>query len=481
MGRHMWKGHGTTPPSSDQWVASPFDTPGGSDKYASPNVTDDSGDGSIGNPWSMRHALAYGGAADRTIWLRGGTYPSPNYGGLYSYWVTCNGTAGHPCIVRSYPGEWAKVDLGDTNNGANFGETGFKIGASYVTFRDFEVYSSCPSGRITTIPGPGPSDIHFGAAFGMLQDQAYPGVSLIDMVLHDTATGFGWWEQATNSTVYGNLIYYNGWQATGDDGHGHGIYVDNWASPGGTKTIRENVIFRNFGVNFHSYNESGQTQINMDIQGNALFSSGMYSAHMPQRSFLLGGDGTPAADSTDIVHSNYLYDSASPGTDFQLGYYTHTADSPDCKDNFLPRIGCQWISGGSSAGITGNILTHTEGDVFDIGVQNTFRSKPLTGLDVFVRANTNEAGRANILVYNWDLASTVSVDISSVFTVGWNYAIFNAQNIHAGAIASGTYSGANITLPMTSGGGLSQAAPSASYPTPPATWPEFNVFLLRRT
>ena len=53
-----------------------------------------------------------------------------------------------------------------------------------------------------------------------------PGTKLINLVIHDTRQGIGIWQEALDSEAYGNLIYYNGFQAS-DRGHGHGIYVQN--------------------------------------------------------------------------------------------------------------------------------------------------------------------------------------------------------------------------------------------------------------
>ncbi len=52
--------------------------------------------------------------------------------------------------------------------------------------------------------------------------------------------------------------------------------------------------------------------------------------------------------------------------------------------------------------------------------------------------------------------ATVSVDVSSILTVGASYEVRNAQNFFGPPVLSGVYAGGLLTLPMT---GLTVAAP----------------------
>ena len=99
-----------------------------------------------------------------------------------------------------------------------------------------------------------------------------------------------------------------------------------------------------------------------------------------------------------------------------------------------------------------------------------------TGLWTFVRPNKYEAGRANMVIYNWDLKPTVSVDVSKVLQPGDKYVVQDAENFYGPAVASGTYTGTPISVPMT---GLPVAPTVGSFPVPPKhTAPEFAVFIL---
>src|SRR6185503_10835654 len=92
---------------------------------------------------------------------------------------------------------------------------------------------------------------------------------------------------------------------------------------------------------------------------------------------------------------------------------------------------------------------------------------------VFVRANKYEAGRANVTVYNWTGASTVDVDLSGVLAAGASYEVRNAQDFYGAPVASGTYQGGTVRLPMN----LSVATPVGKA-APAPTGPEFNVFVV---
>ena len=69
------------------------------------------------------------------------------------------------------------------------------------------------------------------------------------------------------------------------------------------------------------------------------------------------------------------------------------------------------------------------------------------GVNVFVRPNRYEAGRANIVIYNWDLRDRVPVDVSSVLSPGAQFEIRDAQNYFAEPVLRGVYKGEPLLLP----------------------------------
>jgi hypothetical protein len=89
-------------------------------------------------------------------------------------------------------------------------------------------------------------------------------------------------------------------------------------------------------------------------------------------------------------------------------------------------------------------------------------SKRPVGTKVFVRPNRYEPGRANVIVYNWDLKLNIEVDLDEVLMLGTPYEVRNVLDYYGDPVAVGTYSGAPVRLPMTGA----------------STRPEFNAFVV---
>jgi hypothetical protein len=107
--------------------------------------------------------------------------------------------------------------------------------------------------------------------------------------------------------------------------------------------------------------------------------------------------------------------------------------------------------------------------------RNSTYSEVMPRNAVFVRPNRYEQGRGNIAVYNWEHAHTVEVDISSVVSAGSQYEIRNAQDFFGAPVASGTYSGGTVPLPMTN---LRVEGPTGLGFAVPSTLPDFNAFVV---
>jgi hypothetical protein len=106
-----------------------------------------------------------------------------------------------------------------------------------------------------------------------------------------------------------------------------------------------------------------------------------------------------------------------------------------------------------------------------------FASKPSSGTVVAVRPNLYEAGRANVIIYNWGLAGSVSVNLSDVLAVGQAYTVHNVCDLYGSPIASGTYNGGSVSLSMAT---MSPPALIGRSPrrTPPDCGGRFAVFLV---
>jgi len=112
-----------------------------------------------------------------------------------------------------------------------------------------------------------------------------------------------------------------------------------------------------------------------------------------------------------------------------------------------------------------------------VDANSQYSSKAPTGAWTFVRPNKYESSRANIIIYNWDLSSYVSVDVSSVLKVGQQYVVQDAMNFYGPPVASGVYNGSPIAIRMT---GLTLAPPVGNnIPFQPVhTAPVFGTFVL---
>jgi len=102
-----------------------------------------------------------------------------------------------------------------------------------------------------------------------------------------------------------------------------------------------------------------------------------------------------------------------------------------------------------------------------------------TATRVFVRPNTYELGRATVVVYNWGGQGAVSVDLSGVLGVGQRYEVHNAQDFYGTPVASGTFGGGTLSVPL---GGVTPPAVIGGSPTAPLkTGPAFDVFIVTPT
>ena len=97
---------------------------------------------------------------------------------------------------------------------------------------------------------------------------------------------------------------------------------------------------------------------------------------------------------------------------------------------------------------------------------------------VVVKKNPWEQGRATVVVYNWSGQGSVQADMTGILNPGDTYVLRNVQNLFGSPIASGTFSGGALTLPL---GGVTPPAPiGMSSSRAPRTGPYFDVFVISR-
>jgi hypothetical protein len=456
----------------------------GAQLYAAPDGRAD-GDGSKNRPWDLASALA--GASKLkpgdTLWLRGGTYRG-------RFKSRLAGTETQPILVAQSANERATID------------GSLKVDGEWTIFWGFEVTNS-DADRANERP----TCVEVEGAH----------TKFINLVVHDGGNGFGFWSSAVDSELYGNIIYNNGWRGI-DRGHGHGVYTQNEE---GTKLIRDNVIFNQYGWGVHAYAEEGELK-GLQFEGNVSFDNGA-PAGARYDNILVGG--RRPAERISLV-ANYTYETPTEGeTKPNVRLHYEAANNKDLtvKDNYF--------AGGSPVASLADWLTVTmTGNTFygakrlielslPRGVAATayawdnntyygagrgaslgFQGRALdfagwqgaTGFDrggswevvgagrgggvrVFVRPNLYEPGRAHVVVYNWDGREGVEADVGGVLQRGAKYEVRSAQNFFGAPLVAGTYDGKPLRLPTAA---RKIAKPVGANFDPPQTAPEFNVFVL---
>jgi len=459
------------------------------------------GDGSRTRPWNLATALGQPDAVrpGDTIRLLGGTYR----GGVTS---TLRGTSAAPIVVRPAPGERVTLDLTEVQ-----GKTAlFNVQGAWAVYRDFEVTCSDPK-RVTAIAGSSPEDIQRGSINGQGSH-----VKFINLIVHDTAQGFGFWSGGEGGELYGCLIYNNGWRGP-DRGHGHAIYAQNTS---GTKRLADNIMFNQFGYGVHVYGSSRAFLKGFDIEGNVAFNNGALAGAGERAPNLHVGGGSPAERIR--VRENFTWSDAAPAAN-RFGYGAPDVDLLLEKNYFYgptsvqgwrqvtavenaiignPRIFELRVPKGADAAQyvwTKNRYFQTErnGPAFSFASesgsgagdfeawrertgfdkQSTFSESAPKETAVFVRPNQYEPGRAHVVVYNWEKKDAVEIDPANILKRGQRFRIVSAQDYFGEPIVSGAYEGGTVSIPM---GAVKPARPVGmpDYAMP-VTGPAFDVFVVQ--
>jgi hypothetical protein len=441
--------------------------------YAAPNGSP-SGNGSINSPWDIKTALSSGKGVQPgdTIYLRGGTYNvcstfAADPYNPYCIASTVAGSSGAPVTIRSAPGEWAVLD----GVGPVLTSTGAIIMAkgTYVWYMDFEIKNSNATTRQTNQTGSFISNVD-GWAIDVLTSH----LKFIDLVIQNVGGGgIGTFNSYDDIESYGNIIYYIGWQGP-DRGHGHAIYQNSATNV----RVRSNIMFEQFDIGLQLY---GGPLPNYDVEGNTAFYNGTLAYSGATIDLLLGDDSGNVATSP-IFLNNRTYSPMSQGADTtNIGFFSGCTNLTHNNNYYVAPTPLKLVNCTVSS-MTGNTFYGaTSGFSPSSYPGNTSYSSRPSGVQVFVQPNSYEAGRGYITVYNWAGQSSVSVDVSSVLAAGDTYEVLDAQYYHGAPVASGTYSGGSIAIPV----------PGASSPIDPAignvsvqpvhTPNEFGVFVLLKT
>lgn len=428
------------------------------------------GTGAADRPWDLATALA---AADKvqpgdTVWLHAGTYR----GGFVS---KLNGRPGAPIVVRGAANERVTIDTqprDERDNGL------LLLGGADTIYRDFEVTCSHLA-RETKIAGSWPEDIRRGNV-----DIRGDRISAINLVVHDCASGFGFWAEGEGGEISGCVIYNNGWRGP-DRGHGHAIYAQNAR---GTKRIKDNIVFHQFAYGIHVYGSEKASLKGFEIDGNIGFDNGCLARKGDNAPGIMVGGASPAER---IV----IRDNVVTGGGIRLGYpWGVTSEDVICTGNYSEGLVVRdfrraaisqntFVASSTVASLEGaadlllgglkwndNDYYVTDGRWGECSVVEHGKSRglsfqdwqKLTGLDanskftkgppqsqrVVVRPNAHELGRANIAILNPSGAAEVEVDLSRVLDRDSEFRIVSAKDFFGRPLVAGKYEGGTVRIPM---------------------------------
>ena len=191
----------------------------------------------------------------------------------------------------------------------------------------------------------------------------------------------------------------------------------------------------------------------------------------PQCNFLVGP--FKGVSRNIRVVSNCVYDIRNRCSDFNIGYIGGTSNTA-VNDNYFGTT--VWLGAHSDLILNGNTFCAGAIEIDPVVYsKNTYQTTPpTTGTKIIIRPNRYEPGRANIIIYNWGQAPTVTVDIATIgLTIGDQFELHNVQDFYTD-IYTGTCRTGVITIPMT---GHTVAVPTG-HAAPPSTFPKFGAFVI---
>ncbi len=471
----------------------------GAEFHATPNGSPQ-GKGSVAEPWDLATALATTDVVKPgdTVWIHAGTYR----GGFVS---RLSGRPGTPVVVRGERGGRVTIDTqprdGDERDNGLF----LMLGADAV-YRDFEVTCSHPL-RETEIAGSWPTDIRRGNV-----DVRGDRVSVVNLIVHDCGSGFGFWAEGEGGEISGCLIYNNGWRGP-DRGHGHAIYAQNAR---GTKRIVDNVVFHQFAYGIHVYGSEKASLKGFEIDGNIAFENGCLTRKGDNAPGIMVGGGSPAE--RIAVRDNVIV-----GGGMRLGYpWGTTSEDVVCTGNYSEGLvlrdfrkatvmhntlvasstvvslegaerlllgGLRWnendyyvtdgrwgecsvVENSKSRGQSFTEWRATTG----LDAKSTFTKGAPSKLQVIVRPNAHEPGRAHVAVLNPARLPEVEVDLSRVLTSGQKFRIVSVKDFFGASLVSGAYDGRPVRVPMKP----ITPPPPVGMPNAerPVTEPQFAAFVV---
>jgi hypothetical protein len=360
--------------------------------------------GTKASPWDLESALD-GRQKIRprdTLWIRGGTYKRPFELLGQGFKVRLAGREDAPIQIRACNGERVTID-----GGLSIVEP-----ATHLWIRDLEITVSEPRPPEPVPPDPTYRVVH--RPWGGLNINTGAGCKYINLVIHDNCQGVSFWSGATDSELYGCLIYDNGWAGT-DRGHGHAVYTQNKT---GVKAIADCIMTGGYGYTMHAYGSSRADVDNYRAEGNICYNAG---------TFLIGG-GKPSHHIR--VVQNILF-----GVAMQIGYDAPFNEDCEVRDNLI---------------VNGDLTIKDYHQVVNEGNVILRASDPRPQESrVVLRPNRYDRRRANLAVFNGERKEGVPVEAAPFLKKGYRFRLMDPRDFFGQPVLTGVYQGQSIPVPMT--------------------------------
>lgn len=355
------------------------------------------------SPWDAISALndTQKIAPGDTVWLRGGTYTRSDNKAIE---IKSRGSEAAPVQVRGRAGERVTFTTGVT----------VVEPAGYLWLRDVEIAGVVPKDkRISKQAGSWPDDMP--QVPGGLTISSGAHCKFINLVMHDNLGGVGLWKGATDTELYGCLIYDNGWKGP-DRNHGHAIYTQNETT---WKTISDCIMTVPWGdgqYTMHAYGSGKAFVDNFLIENNIAYGLSK---------FLIGG-GRPSHNIR--VLNNYLYQQA-----LQLGYGASPNENGEVRGNVIFKDSL--------------VLKSWKNIVSENNLAVPGQPAPAEPRVVWL-LNKYDNKRAHLVIYNWHKARQVTIPAAPFLRPGEHLRLLHPENFYGAPLWQRKMEGNSFNVPM---------------------------------
>jgi hypothetical protein len=394
-----------------------------------------SGSGALASPWDIVTAMNWPAAVapGNIINIRSGTHTG-------AFEAKLSGGVSSPITIRNYPTERVIID------------GSLLISGSCEKLLGLELTHSTDPPLAETI---------------LLNTAGLAGkLSIINLIIHNSAgSGCGFWANVQPGLLYGTLIFFCG---RFDPAHDHGIYTQNAA--GIIKTIKDDIIYNNWGYGLHAYGDVGALD-DISIIGDTFFGNGLDAGGWD----LHHGGHTPIAN--PVWQNNNVYGKSRLG----YGSGNTVTNAIITGNNFINPLGenCLTLTSCVPAVMTGNtfygtVLGFDPADYPDNTYADAIPDK------VIVRPNEYQLDRANVTVYNGASANSVTADLSAVtgLAAGDTVRVRNVQYYFVDIQTLTLDANKRITIDMQAANRTVQTP--IGHAAPATTFPLFGCFVIEK-